>query len=335
MKPGNTSTTFDTMPISAKPRIGISACLLGNAVRFDGGHKNNRFVHDTLSRFVDLVPVCPEVGSGMPVPRESLRLVADRLVSGVRGVRLVGNRSGDDHTARMIAWAEPTITQLATLDLDGFILKKDSPSCGIERVRLYRDIDDHHPSRTGTGIFAALLRQRMPTLPMTEEGWLCDARRRESFLGRIFTHYRMRSSLLASPSHAGLIAFHAEHKYLYLAHSPARYRDLGRLVAHATEQPLRDTIDRYASEALAALAEPTTPGKHANVLQHIIGHFKKILTSFEKHELLSLVGEFRAGLHGLVVPLTLLVHHLRKHEIGGWLASQVYFQPYPRGLAPR
>ncbi|MSP25427.1 MAG: DUF1722 domain-containing protein [Myxococcales bacterium] len=318
------------MSARSRPRIGVSACLLGRPVRFDGGHKKNDFVADTLSRFVDLVPVCPEVESGMSVPRETLR-----LVSNPAGLRLMANRSGTDQTDRMTSYAECRVSELEALDLDGFVFKKDSPSCGLERVRVYGEGPNTQPSRTGTGLFAAMLGVRLPVLPLTEEGWLHDPALRESFLARIFTHHRMRTCLLDSPSRGKLIAFHAEHKLLYMAHSPSLYRELGRIAAQVADQPLPATIQLYATQAMAALRQKSTPGKQANVLQHILGYFKNVLAPTEKQELLLLIDDFRAGLHGLAVPLTLLLHHLRKHDVGEWLGRQRYFQPYPKELGAR
>jgi uncharacterized protein YbgA (DUF1722 family)/uncharacterized protein YbbK (DUF523 family) len=314
---------------TSRPRIGVSSCLLGRQVRFDGGHRKSDFVADTLSRFVELVPVCPEVESGMPVPRESLRLVSSQA-----GLRLVANRSGADHTERMTSFAEQRIAELAALELDGFVLKKDSPSCGLERVRTYGE-GAAQPVRTGTGVFAALLRARLPALPLTEEGWLRDPGLRESFLERIFTHHRMRTVLFEAPSRGKLVAFHSAHKLLYMARSPVLYRRLGRIAAQPAARPLQATIELYAAQAMAALGERSTPGKQANVLQHIMGYFKAVLTASEKRELLSLIDDFRAGLHGLLVPLTLLLHHLRTHEVNPWLSRQLYFQPYPKELGAR
>lgn len=318
------------MTDSPRPRIAVSACLLGRSVRFDGGHKKHDFVAGTLSRFVDLVPVCPEVESGMGVPRETVRLVATST-----GLRLLGNRSGADQTDRMTAYSERRVAELAALDLDGFVLKKDSPSCGLERVRIYKEELDAQPSRTGRGLFAAKLGDRLSALPLAEEGWLHDPALRESFLARIFTHHRLRTSLLVEPSRGKLVAFHAQHKLLYMAHSAARSRELGRIAAQAGDLPLEATLQLYTAQAMAALGQRSTPGTHANVLQHILGYFKRVLTPFEKQELLSLIEEFRAGLHGLLVPLTLLVHHLHKHDVGEWLGSQRYFQPYPKELGAR
>ncbi len=311
-----------------RPRIGVSACLLGAPVRYDGGHKRDRFVQGELSRFVDFVPICPEVEAGMAVPREPIRLVARES-----GVVVLGNRSGVDYTARLTAAARARVEDLAGEALDGFILKKDSPSCGLERVRVYRGADDRQSSRGGTGTFAAVLRERLPWLPLTEEGWLHDAGLRDSFLERIFTHHRLRISLYPSTSRAALVAFHAENKLLYMAHSPARARALGHIVATADGRPIEETLALYEAQVMATLCERTTPGKHANVLQHMLGFFRGALSASDRHELMELIEDFRAGLYTLSVPLALFAHHVRKHQPDGWLARQTYFHPYPRALS--
>ncbi|MEZ4266753.1 MAG: DUF523 and DUF1722 domain-containing protein [Myxococcota bacterium] len=313
----------------SRPRIGVSACLLGEGVRFDTGHKRSDYVASTLSRFVELIPVCPEVESGMGVPRESMRLFATPT-----GLGLVGNRTGVDYGDGMAAFAGRRAAELAALQLDGFVLKKDSPTCGVERVRVYRQ-GGGQPSRDGRGLFTAALQARIPTLPLAEEGWLNDDGLRASFLERIFTHHRLRTSLLAAPTPRALLEFHADHKLLYMARSPERYRELGRIAAQAASRPLDTTLALYAAQAMAALAERSTPGKHGNVLQHILGYFKGALSAAEKQEFLTLVDEFRAGLHGLVVPLTLLLHYVRRHGAADWLRRQAYLQPYPRELGAR
>lgn len=347
-----------------RPRVGVSSCLLGNEVRFDGGHKRQAYLMEELAAFVDLVPVCPEVEMGLGVPRETLRLVAGADVAdATAGPRLVGTQSGSDHTLAMNAWAAGRVAEIARLELDGYVLKKDSPSCGLERVRLYRPgaPSAAQPSRTGTGLFAQCLATALPALPLTEEGWLMDAGRRESFLARLFTHWRLRrlhlglhsrlhSRLQAtvgkqatggdgsggklSERHA-LVKVHAAHKFLYMAHSPRGQHALGRVVARVKELPPADVVPLYTREAMGVLAHVATRGKHANVLQHILGFFKDVLDSTEKTELLGLIEEFRSGLHTLAVPLALLMHHLRRHEQGGWLAEQVYFEPFPKQLGFR
>jgi uncharacterized protein YbgA (DUF1722 family)/uncharacterized protein YbbK (DUF523 family) len=332
----------------------VSSCLLGHQVRFDGGHKRQAFLLDDLAGFVDLVPVCPEVEMGLGVPRETLRLVLPAggdspTDAGARPSprpRLVGNQTGSDHTDGMNAWAAARIAELGELDLDGYVLKKDSPSCGLERVRLYREgaPSSVQPSRTGTGLYAQALSTALPGLPLTEEGWLMDAGRRESFLARLFTHHRLRTVLDAgSSSRAGetssarhaLVKIHAAHKFLYMAHSPRGQHALGRVVARVAELPTQEIAPTYIGLAMGLLGHVATRGKHANVLQHILGFFKNVLAPPEKTEILALIEEFRSGLHTLAVPLALLTHHLRRHEQGGWLSEQVYFDPFPKQLGFR
>jgi len=314
----------------SRPRIGVSSCLLGNTVRFDGGHKRQAFLMDELAAYVDWVPVCPEVEVGLGVPRETLR-----LLEGPAGdARLVGNVSGTDLTERMNRWAEERVTALAALNLNGYILKKDSPSCGIERVRIYSPTPGSQPKRSGAGLFANVLRQRLPALPLTEEGWLLDAGRRESFLSRLFTHHRLQHAL-ADNARQSVVQAHSAHKFLYMAHSPRGQHALGRIVARLKDLSPTEMVPTYVAGAMDLLAHVATRGKHANVLQHILGFFKDVLSPPEKTEILALIDEFREGMHTLAVPLSLLVHHLRRHELGGWLAEQVYFEPFPKQLGFR
>lgn len=312
-----------------RPRIGISACILGRPVRFDGGHRESSFVTERLGRFVDFVSVCPEIESGMSVPREPLR-----LVSRPDGHRLLGKRSGEDHTERMESFSKRRIDQLGDMDLDGFVLKKDSPSCGLERVRVHT-LENAPPSRSGTGIFAARLRERLPALPLAEEGWLCDRGLRESFLDRIFTHQRMRAFLMEAPTKRKLEAFHSEHELLVLAHSPEIHRELGRLVTRADGARMGETVQAYEARSMAALGEPATPIKRAHVLRSVMGHLREFLTAFEVREVSDLIEDFSAGFLDFLVPLTLIVHHLRKHERGGRMAKQFFFHPFPRELFAR
>ena len=295
-----------------KPRLGVSECLLGRQVRYDGGHKRSEFLVEVLGPAVEWVPVCPEVEVGMPVPRESLSLIG-------RPPRMVA-RGGRDWTDEMEAWAERRIDELEALHLDGYVLKKKSPSCGIE----------------SGGIFAAALRRRLPSLPLSEEGWLFDERRRESFLGRVFTHGRLRAAFDAPGAGvAALVEQHAAHKLLLMAHSPSKAKELGRLVAAAAERPFADAAQDYLAGAMEALSVIASRGKHANVLQHMVGYFRGAAPARERDELLARIDEYRRGLHPLAVPLALLVHHLRRHEPSEWLAAQVYLEPYPLAVSPR
>jgi uncharacterized protein YbgA (DUF1722 family)/uncharacterized protein YbbK (DUF523 family) len=313
----------DAAPI----RIGISTCLLGEKVRYDGGHKHDRFLTDTLGPHVEWVPVCPEVEVGMGIPREAIRLVQ-------RGgdVRLVGSKSDTDHTQAMREFARRRVGQLAKLDLCGYVLKKDSPSCGMERVALHHD--DGHTARTGRGLFAEAVLDRMPSLPVEEEGRLNDARLRENWIGRVFAYRRLKSLWAGRWRLGHLVAFHTNEKFLLLAHSPAAYTRLGRLVAAARSLPREELRTRYEAEFMAALAKLATPGKNANVLQHMLGFFDEGLDSDSRRELLDLVDDYRRGLVPLVVPLTLLAHHVRRLGVG-YLSEQTFLRPHPKELMLR
>ncbi len=308
------------------PRIGISACLLGQRVRYDGGHKKDAFVTGVLARFVSLVAVCPEVELGLGTPRESIRLERDGEL-----VRLVAPKSGRDHTDAMRRYAERRVAEIEALDLCGYILKKDSPSCGMEHVRVHAG---RRASRTGRGAFAAVILERMPLLPVEEEGRLRDLKLRESFVERVFAYRRLRDLLGGGGDAGDVVRFHAREKLLVLAHDPEAYRRLGRLVARGREVPRGELAERYANAYMAALAKLATRGRHVNVLQHMAGHVKELATRDERAELSDAIADFRRGLAPLVVPVTLLAHHVRRHGIEQ-LAGQSYLEPHPRELMLR
>lgn len=306
-------------------RVGASTCLLGQHVRYDGGHKKDPFVTGSLARFVAFVPVCPEVELGLGTPRESVRLV--RLGD---GVRMVGHRSGTDHTDAMRRWAEGRVRELEGEDLCGYVLKKDSPSCGMERVKVYAK---GPAARTGRGLFAEALMERMPLLPVEEEGRLNDPRLRENFIERVFAYRRLKDLLGSRWTLGDLVRFHTAEKLLVLAHDPAAYRALGRLVAAAKGRPRAEVAREYGQAFMRGLAKLATPGKHANVLQHMAGFFKDLPLE-ERRELHEAIADYRHGLVPLVVPLTLLGHHVRRHGVA-WLQSQSYLQPHPKELMLR
>lgn len=309
-------------------RIGISSCLLGNAVRYDGGHKEDALVTGALSHFMTFVPVCPEVEVGMSVPRPPIRLV--RLG---REVRLVDPKHGVDHTDAMKAWSETRLRELERLDLSGYILKKSSPSCGMERVKVHSSRGPGAPD--GVGLFAGALMRRMPLLPIEEEGRLNDPALRESFVERVFAYRRLRA-LFGKPrwSPGDLVRFHTSEKLLLLAHDPRGYQALGRLVARARGRPRADLESGYGEGFLRALRVPATKGKSCNVLLHMAGYFKDRLAADEKKELQETIADYRAGLVPLVVPLTLLRHHVRKHG-ALYLEGQTYLEPHPKELMLR
>jgi uncharacterized protein YbgA (DUF1722 family)/uncharacterized protein YbbK (DUF523 family) len=314
--------------VSASPelRIGISSCLLGQAVRFDGGHKRDEFVTELLARFVTFVPVCPEVEIGLGTPRESLR-----LVQATTGVRLVALKSGTDHTVAMRDFASRRLAELEELDLCGYILKKDSPSCGMERVRLYSGAT---ASRTGRGLFAAALLDRWPALPVEEEGRLHDPSLRENFIERVFAYRRLRDFQASRWTLAELVRFHTAEKLLLLAHDPTAYRKLGQVVAGAKGRGPLAVNAEYRDLFMKALAKPATRAKHVNVLQHMEGYFKKTLPVPERRELAAVVEDFRRGFVPLIVPVTLIRHLARRFEVG-YLMGQIYLEPHPKELMLR
>ncbi len=310
--------------LSNKIRIGVSSCLLGNEVRFDGGHKRNEFVADIFGKFVEFVPVCPEVEIGMGTPRESIAL---RRCG--HEVRLLGNQSGVDFTAKMKSYAEHRSRSLGAEDLSGYILKKDSPSCGMERVRVYAE--NRMPARDGVGMFAAALMHRYPSLPVEEEGRLSDPKLRENFVERVFAYKRLQDFFAMRWTQGGLVAFHTAHKLVLLAHSPNAYRELGRYVADAKKVPRADFHRHYEARFMSALKKRATPPRHVNVMQHMLGYFREHLEDSARRELADIIDDYSRGLVPLIVPLTLIRHYVRRFEVD-YLAGQVYLNPHPKEL---
>ena len=308
-------------------RIGISACLLGEQVRFDGGHKRDAFLTETFGRFVEWVPVCPEVECGFGTPREAMR-----LVRGDNGVRLLTVKTGIDLTAPMERFSGSRVSALAAENLSGYVLKKDSPSCGLERVKIY----DRHgsPARSGRGLFAAALAEAYPYLPIEEEGRLADPRLRDNFVERVFAYSRLRGLFDGRWTVGDLVRFHTAHKLLLLAHAPEAYRRLGRLVAGARGVSRRDLERRYVDGFMQALARLATARQHTNVLQHMAGYFKDRLDAASKRELVDAIEDYRRGLVPLVVPLMLVRHHVRVVDVP-YLAGQLYLDPHPKELMLR
>ncbi len=307
-------------------RIGVSSCLLGCKVRFDGGHKRDDFLVDTFGQWVQWVPVCPEVEVGMGTPRESIRLVA-----GGDGVRLLAPKSGSDWTEAMTSFAAARVAGLADEELCGYVLKKDSPTCGMERVKVY---GAGMPTRSGRGVFAAALLARFPHLPVEEEGRLCDPRLRGNFVERVFAYHRLRRLFGGRWTVGRLVAFHTAHKLQLMAHSPTAYAALGRMVAGARAAPRDELRHGYEAGFMAGLATMATPRRHVNVLHHILGYFKNVLDAGSRAELLALIEDYRNGLVPLVVPVMLVRHYVRLFDVG-YLAGQTYLEPHPKELMLR
>jgi uncharacterized protein YbgA (DUF1722 family)/uncharacterized protein YbbK (DUF523 family) len=309
-------------------KLGISTCLLGEGVRWNGGHKLDRFLTDTLGQFVQYCPVCPEVECGFGIPREPLRLVGDP-----HAPRLVTARTQQDYTERMLRWARRRVRALEREDLSGFIFKGASPSCGMKGVKVY---DEQGLSATsGAGLFARVFVHHFPLLPVEDEGRLHDPSLRENFIERVFTMKRWRdASRAVRHSRGALVQFHTEHKLLILSHSPRHYRHMGRLVAQGAATSISSLYDEYQKLLIEALHLKATPAKHYNCLQHITGYFKKQLSSDAKQELLEVIDHYRAGNVPLIVPVTLINHFIRLFD-EPYLQQQYYLHPHPLELQLR
>jgi len=308
-------------------RIGVSACLLGEHVRYDGGHKRDSWIVDTLGKHVTFVPVCPEVESGMPTPREAMRLEGDPA-----SPRLMTRTSRVDKTDQMLSFCRRKVEELAGERLCGFIFKKDSPSSGLYRVKVYSP--GGGMAKRGSGLFARAVVTRFPLLPVEEEGRLNDPVLRENFIERIFAFHRWQTLRQSDPAPRDLVRFHTRHKLLLMAHSPELYRQTGSLVARAGDSPLEELLDTYETLFFQALSLHATPRKHANVLQHMAGYFRRHLSPDERGELQELIETYRRGLVPLIVPITLLRHYIRKYG-EPYLSEQYYIDPHPSELMLR
>ena len=313
-------------PSQAPIRIGVSTCLLGEHVRFDGGHKGDPFLVETFGRYVEWVAVCPEVEAGLGVPRESmhLRRIEDE-------VRLITTKTGIDHTDTLRRYAARRVTALTAHQLCGYVLKKNSPSCGMERVKIY---GRSGPVASGRGLFAEALLHSFPHLPVEEEGRLSDPRLRENFVERVFAYRRLRSLFGNRWTIGDLVAFHTAHKLQLMAHSPRLYSELGRLVAGAKGLARPALRASYEAQFMSALEVMATPKRHVNVLQHILGYFSDQIDSAARHELTDLIKDHGRGMLPLVVPLTLVRHYVRHFAIS-YLQTQTYLEPHPRELMLR
>lgn len=316
-------STTSPLPI----RIGISRCLLGEKVRYDGGHKRDSFLTDTLGKHVEWVPVCPEVEAGLGTPREAMHLVGPP-----EAPRLLTVTSGLDHTHMMERFSHHRVRELDAMDLSGYVFKQGSPSCGIERVRVYHE--QGMPTRNGVGLFARIFQEQFPMVPVEEEGRLSDPGLRDNFLERVFSYARWQALTGSRLTRQALVAFHTRHKYLLLAHSRPHYEQLGRLVGNAQRHRPTDLTQAYGRLFMEALRVKATVRKHVNVLQHMAGFFRPRLSAAEREEWQEVLHDYHRGLTPLVVPLTLVKHYVRRLDIR-YLTDQVYLNPHPKELMLR
>lgn len=307
--------------------LGISACLLGEKVRYNGGHSRDHFICDTLSQYVRFVPVCPEVECGFPVPRESFRLVGNP-----HSPRFVTTKTGKDYTKRMLDWCSQKVRELERENLCGFIFKKGSPSSGMERVRVYTD--KGIPSNRGSGMFARAFMDRFPLLPVEEEGRLRDPKLRENFIEALFVMMRWRNTIELRPSRRAFVEFHTRHKLLIMSHSPKHMRLMGKMIADIKSHSPDEFRTSYQTQLMEALRLKSTRRKNTDVLFHAMGFFKKLIAGDEKQELRETIENYRKGYVPLIVPATLLSHYVRKYD-QPYLKEQVFLNPHPIELQLR
>ncbi len=309
-----------------KIKLGISSCLLGQEVRYDGGHKRDAYINGTLSDYFDFVTLCPEMAIGLGVPRPPIRLVQQG-----DEIRVVGIKDPSiDVTEKLHAYGKEMGERLE--QISGYILKSRSPSCGMERVKVYNE--KGHSSGTAAGAFAHSLMKKLPLLPVEEEGRLGDPGLRENFIMRVFVYHRWQRMLQQGLSVAGLQAFHAAHKYLVMAHNQAAYKRMGKMLAEVDGNNTKVVSCLYMEELMTALKRPARRKQHVNVLHHLLGYLKKYLDSEDKAEMLEVIGDYGNGIVPLIVPITLLKHHFRRHP-NDYIERQVYLTPHPHELMLR
>lgn len=328
MMPRKSGRFPDATPSSSLPiRIGVSRCLLGDEVRFDGGHKRDQFLTDVLGRYVEWVPVCPEVEAGFGTPREAMRLFGDR-----ERPQLMTIVSHRNMTMPLTVFTKRKLETLEEMALSGYIFKKDSPSCGLERVKLFDA--QGMPRRIGVGLFARAFKERFTLVPVEDEGRLCDPALRDNFIERVFCYHRWQLLVRGSPTRGSIVTFHMVHKYVLMAHCREGYQSLGRLVARAHCFTPKALAAVYGRLFMTTLAVKATRRKHLDVLQHLVGHLKKRLEAKERAELNAALSDYQQGLVPLIVPLTLVKHYVMMHEIE-YVQHQVYLHPHPKELMLR
>lgn len=310
-----------------KIKLGISSCLLGEKVRYDGGHKLDHYIRETLGRYVDWVPVCPEVEYGLPVPREAMRLAGT-----AKGPRLITSRTGVDHTDGMKRWAGRRLDGLEKEGLCGFIFKSRSPSSGMRGVTVYNP--SGVPVSTGSGIFAEAFMERFPLIPVEDDGRLQNPSLRENFIERAFVFRRWKELRRRGGKIKDLVSFHTGHRLLILSHSTRHYRILGRIVASEKQYRPEKLHSHYIGNLMEGLKLLSTVKKNTNVLNHMLGYFRKMISPGEKHELLEVVENYHKGLVPLIVPVILIKHYVRKYD-EQYLARQHYLNPHPAELMLR
>ncbi len=302
-------------------KVAVSDCLTGSEVRFDGGHKRSSLCHEQLTGLFELRGICPELGIGMGVPRDPIRLVGDVAAPRAQGVK----DAAVDVTLPLQEYARSIVPSLA--DVFGYIFIKNSPTCGLFRVKVYPARGNGAPAVNGRGVYAAEIVRACPELPVEESGRLEDPVLRENFVMRVFAFAHWQRLVAAGLTANRIIAFHSAYKYLLMAHSVPHYQQAGRLLANLSGD-VSTQADAYVSLLMTGLARPATRGGHANVLQHLQGYVKDDLDSTTRRELADLIQSYRRGEIPLLAPLTLLRHHLRRFP-DAYALEQIYLEPHP------
>lgn len=307
--------------------VGISACLTGLEVRYNGGHCNSKLCMQTLKQYVQFKPFCPEVVAGFGTPRPTLRLTGNP-----DNPRLTPSDDPDsDLTDQFVEAVAPHLPGFD--ELDGYILMKNSPSCGMERIKVYQDNGYAHEKR-GSGLFTEMLKEYYPLLPIEEEGRLHDDHLRENFMLRVYAHHNFRKEVLDVPSFHRLLKFHSSYKYTVMAHSQKAYRELGRMLANCQKHKLEELVHEYFIQFMSALAKPAPRKGHTNVLLHMLGYLKKTLDSTSRQKIVQTLEQYRLGNIPLITPLTLLKHYIDMKG-SDYIQAQRYLQPYPEELGLR
>lgn len=311
-----------------KINIGISTCLLGEKVRYDGSHRHDKYVTKTLGEYFDFVPFCPEVSAGLGTPRATIRLVTSE-----NGPRVYQPKTETDVTDDIVKASASHMDRLKNAEIHGYILKSKSPSCGMERIKVYKESGAAH-SRDGVGAFAKTLMEAYPNLPVEEEGRLSDPRIRENWVNRVFTYHDFKTALYPDPTFGKLVDFHSKNKYRLLSHCEKTYRELGQMVANHEHLAIEDILPTYEAKIMEAMKQHASVKKNMNVLLHMVGFFKKFISSEAKAHLLAVLDDYKNELVPVIVPITLINHYVKVHGVE-YLANQSYLTPYPKELSLR
>ena len=325
--------------------LGISSCLLGHKVRYNGGHKRSSFCVNTLARFFHFEPICPELAIGLGIPREPIRLVgkladsslsAEKSSSSAPGkklnIRVVGTDNAElDVTDDLVQYGRQMAGQLS--HICGYILMQKSPSCGMDRVKVYHQ-NGHPLGESAPGAYAGAFMDSCPLLPVEEEGRLHDPVLRENFFTRVYAYYSWQKMVLAQPSYNALVEFHAMYKYMIMAHYPQGYKRLGQIVARGRESSLPALLEEYFEAFMTALKRRANRKSHTNAMMHILGYVKKSVAGKERNQLLTLIEEYRQGMVPLIAPMTMLRHFIENHG-SPYIQKQTYLTPHPDQLGLR